>query len=264
MRNHEQPDSVERCRGLAGHRGRTAAPAGRSGTDRLGKLRQPGRDGCPGLRDDQQVRRGLPRPALLRRLRERRCRRTAGHRARQQAVRRRVRQRPAALRSPGQHGRVLRLPGAGRHAAGHGPVPRRPPHPRHAPEFLGQAVQGGPLRSPPGRSAHRLRPGRPAGPRTQAQTDRGRGQRLSPDDRFQRLRRGLLGATMPADGGHGPHRRPGGGRAASQSGALVGLRHLDHPQDPARSARRLCADCATRSGPRRSTRRYFPACKAGR
>ena len=42
-------------------------------------------------------------------------------RAGQGAVRRRARQRAAALRQPGQHGGLLRRPRARRHAAGHGP-----------------------------------------------------------------------------------------------------------------------------------------------
>ena len=61
----------------------------------------------PGLGTDQQVRRGLPRPPLLRRLRARRRHRAAGHRPRQGPVRRRVRQRAAALRRAGQRRRAV-------------------------------------------------------------------------------------------------------------------------------------------------------------
>ena len=71
---------------------------------RLGELRQPRRARGDGLGDDEQVRRGLPGQAVLRRLRVRRRRRVARHRARQGAVRRRARQRAAALGRPGQHG----------------------------------------------------------------------------------------------------------------------------------------------------------------
>ena len=53
---------------------------------------------------------GYPGQPLLRRLRVRRRGRAAGHRARQGAVRRRARQRPAAQRHLGQHGGLLRLP----------------------------------------------------------------------------------------------------------------------------------------------------------
>ena len=61
-----------------------------------------------------------------------RRRRGARHRAGQGAVRRRARQRPAALRRQRQH---VRLPGAaraGRHRARAQPRPRRSPHPRLA------------------------------------------------------------------------------------------------------------------------------------
>ena len=60
---------------------------------------------------------GYPGPALLRRLRGRRRRRGARHRAGQGAVRRRARQRPAALGRAGQHGRVLHAAQARRHGA---------------------------------------------------------------------------------------------------------------------------------------------------
>ena len=57
---------------------------------------------CRRLGADQQVRRGLPGQALLRRLRGGGRRRAAGDRPRQGAVRRRARQRPAARRRPGE------------------------------------------------------------------------------------------------------------------------------------------------------------------
>ena len=70
-----------------------------------------------GLGADQQVRRGLPGQALLRRLRGRRRRRAARDRPRQGAVRRRARQRPAARRRAGQQRRLPRAARAGRHAS---------------------------------------------------------------------------------------------------------------------------------------------------
>ncbi len=88
-------------------RPRAAPPEHRPRADRVGELRQPGGAGGGRLGDDQQVRRGLPGQALLRRLRVRRRRRVAGDRARQAAVRRRARQRAAALGRAGQHGGVL-------------------------------------------------------------------------------------------------------------------------------------------------------------
>ena len=61
-----------------------------------------------GQRLHQQVRRRLSRQALLRRLRVHRHGREPGPRPRQEAVRRRARQRAAALRLAGQPGRVRR------------------------------------------------------------------------------------------------------------------------------------------------------------
>ena len=70
-----------------------------------------------GERAHQQVRRGLSRQALLRRLRGGRRGRDSGHRAGQGPLRRRARQRAAPLRLHGQPGRLLRRAGAGRHAS---------------------------------------------------------------------------------------------------------------------------------------------------
>ena len=108
-----------RPRGRRGHRPRARAPAAHAGDDRLGELRAPGRPRVPGRGADQQVRRGLPGQALLRRLRVRRRHRAARDRPREVAVRRRARQRPAARRRAGQHGRLPRAAAAGRHD--HGP-----------------------------------------------------------------------------------------------------------------------------------------------
>jgi len=106
---------------------------------------------------DQQVRRGLPRQAILRRLRGHGRDRAARHRARQAAVRRRARQRPAARRQPGQHGRLLRRLPAGRPGHGHGPRPGRPPDPRQPGELQRQALRDPLLRRRPGDRADRLR-----------------------------------------------------------------------------------------------------------
>ena len=114
-----------------------------------------------------------------------------------------------------------------------------------------------------GRRAHRLRPGRRPGPRTQAEADRGRRQRLSARDRLQPLRRDLPGSRGAVHGRHGPHRRPGGGRSAPQPGAVGRLRHLDDAQDAARPAQRL-RPVQEGLGGRRSTRRSSPACRAAR
>ena len=82
--------------------------------DRLGELRAAGDPRLPGVGAHQQVRRGLPRQALLRRLRVRRRGREAGDRAREGAVRRRARERPAAR---GRARQRRRVPGAARRPA---------------------------------------------------------------------------------------------------------------------------------------------------
>ena len=87
---------------------RARAPAADAGDDRLGELRPAGGARVPGQRADEQVRRGLSGPALLRRLRVRRHRRAARDRPRQGAVRGRARERPAARRRAGQHRRLPR------------------------------------------------------------------------------------------------------------------------------------------------------------
>ena len=64
----------------------------------------------------------------------------AGHRAREGAVRRRARQRAAALGRAGEHGRLLHAAQAGRHRARHEPRARRPPDARPPAELLRQAA----------------------------------------------------------------------------------------------------------------------------
>ena len=93
-----------RGRGRRPQRNRPRGPAARA--DRLRELRLRSGAGGAGHGPHQQVRRGLPGQALLRRLRGRGRGGEPGHRARQAALRRRPRQRPAALRGPGQHRRL--------------------------------------------------------------------------------------------------------------------------------------------------------------
>jgi hypothetical protein len=82
---------------LGRHPARDRTPVFRPRADRLGELRQRGRARSRRLGDDQQVRRRLPGQAVLRRLRVRGRGRIAGHRSREGALRRRARQRAAAL-----------------------------------------------------------------------------------------------------------------------------------------------------------------------
>ena len=73
---------------------------------------------------------GYPGQALLRRLRIRRRGRNARHRAREAALRRRVRERAAALGLAGEPGGVHGDAEAGRHDPRHVARARRPPHAR--------------------------------------------------------------------------------------------------------------------------------------
>ena len=158
--------------------------------DRLGELHVAGRAGRLGLGADQQVRRGLPRPAVLRRQPDHRRGRGPGPRPGHGAVRRRPRQRAAARRGQRQPGRVPGAARAGRDRARHAPRPRRPPDPRiaglHRLEVLALRL----LRRHPAvvgrgraRRGHRLRPGGPPGQDREAGADRGRLDGLRADHR---------------------------------------------------------------------------------
>ncbi len=164
------PSFAHRCPGrpgaLGGHRRREPAPGRPHRADRVGELREPGGDGGAGLAAHEQVRRGLSGQALLRRLRARRCRRAAGDRPGEEALRRRLRQRPAAFGSAGQPGGLPRRAEAGRHDPRHEPAARRTPDARLAGQHQRQVVQRRPLRPPPGDRAHRLRRRRAAGARS--------------------------------------------------------------------------------------------------
>ena len=95
--------------------GEERAPAARRRADPVGELHLPRGAGRPRLGAHQQVRRGLPRPALLRRPGVHRRRREPGPRARQQALPLRARQRAAALGLAHEPGRLPRLHEARRH-----------------------------------------------------------------------------------------------------------------------------------------------------
>ena len=140
--NRQSPiPTTRRSRGLVRH-GRRATPADRwPGDDRLGELHQPGGHAGRRQRADQQVRRGLSRPALLRRLRVRRRRRSGSPSTGRSSCS--APSTPTSSRTPGRRPtwRSISRPRAGRHGPGDGPGPRRPPDARHEAELLGQAVQ---------------------------------------------------------------------------------------------------------------------------
>ena len=242
----------EQLRDRVGRRSRGGAPPRRGAqpaaddpaADRLGELHVTRGARRHGLGADEQVRRGLPRPALLRgQPRHRRgggARPRSGHRP----VRRRPRQRAAARRGQRQ---PRRLPGAartGRDRPRHAARPRRPPDPRvarlHRLEVLAlrvlrrHAAVGG--RVEPGRG-HRLRPGGPPRQDREAGSHRGGLDGLRPGDRppalpgDRRLGRRALHVRRRPPGR--PHRR----RRPPEPGRRGRRRHAHHPQDAARPAR---------------------------
>ena len=111
--------------------------------DRQREHRLAGGARSAGLGTDQQIRRRLSRPPLLRRLRFCRCRRAAGDRARQAAVRLRLRQCAAACRGAGQPGGVSRAAVARRRHPRPVARGRRPFDARRAAEPVGQVVPRG-------------------------------------------------------------------------------------------------------------------------
>ena len=134
-------------------------PGGEHRADRLRELREPTGTGGPGFGDDQQIRGRLSRQALLRWLRIRGCGRAARHRARQETVRRGLRQCAAPFRFPGQCRGVLRAAESRRHHPRHEPGPRRPSYPRRQGQPLRQVLQRGAVRHRYRHRPHRLRPG---------------------------------------------------------------------------------------------------------
>ena len=222
-----------------------------------------GGDGGPGLVADQQVRRGPARQALLRRLRVRRRGRAARPGARAGPVPgRRARQRPAALRRAGQHGRVLLRAPARRPGPGHEPGPRRPPDARHrrstspasCTRSTPTASRGRPSASTTTRSS--------AGARGPPEADRRRRVRLPADHRLRADGRDRPRGRRAAVRGHGAHRRARRGGRPSEPVPARRPRHDDHPQDAARpprrpdlQPRRAARRASTRPTSRRSRRR---------
>ena len=110
-------------RGAAAERGPRA--------DRLGELRLARGEGSSGLRPHEQVRRGLSRQALLRRLRVRRQGRDARHRARSRSSS--APSTPTSSPTPGRRPTwpcTSTRPEARRHDPRHGPLARRAPDAR--------------------------------------------------------------------------------------------------------------------------------------
>ena len=226
-----------RSRALERHAVRRPAPGRGHRAHRLRELRQPRGARRAGQRAHQQVRRGLSGQALLRRLRVRRRGRVARHRAREEALRRRVRERAAALGLAGQPGGVLRDAQARRHDPRHVARARRPPHARRVGEPLRQALPLGRLR-PQREGRDRLRPGARARRGVQPAHDRRRRLGLRAEDRLAEIPRDRRRGRRAADGGHGALRGP------RRRGRLSHRRWASPTSSPAPRTRRCAARAA--------------------
>ena len=179
----------DRSRDRRSHPRRDSSPEHGPRAHRLGELRQSRRARSNGLGDDEQVRRGLSRQALLRRVRVRGRRRVAGHRTGKGAVRRRACQRAAALRRPGQHVGLLRGVEAGRHRARDEPGPRWTSDARTSAQLFRKALH----RSSPTASVRRTNVSTTTNWQTRraapAEADHRRRQRVSARHRLRTHRR---------------------------------------------------------------------------
>ena len=227
-----------RSRGRQGDPARDGAPVAEPRADRVRELRLRGRARGRRLRHDEQVRRGLPGPPLLRRVRERGHGGGAGRPARQGALRRRARERPAALGVPGQHGRLLHGALARRHDRRAESRARRPPDHGQPRELLREALPDRAVRGPSRGRADRSRAGARPLPGASPEAARRRRLCLPEGDRLQALPRDRRRVRVPPDD---RHRAPGGagrGGAPPEPDPVRRLRHLDHPQDAPGPARR--------------------------
>ena len=212
---------------------------------------------------DEQVRRRLSRPALLRRLRVRRRRRDARDRARAPSPLRRARgQRPAQFGFAGEPGGADGDGQAGRHAARDVARDGRAPDARLAGQPVGQVVQRRLVRAGR-RRGHRLRRDGAARAPAQAAHHHRRRVRLFAAHRLGTVRQGGPRHRRDLHGRHGPLRRARRRRRLSEPDRPCRRHHLHDAQEPARTARRTHPDERPTTR-RRSTRRSSRACRAGR
>ena len=190
---------------------------------------------------DQQVRRGLPRQAVLRRVRGRRRDRGACALARKGAVRGGARERAAACRRAGKHGGVLRGPEPRRPRPRPVARPRRPPDARAEGQLLREALRVPPLRRLARDDAGRLRRGARARQGGAAEADRVRRLCVPAHGRGRQVPRDRRRGRCAPDVRHGALLRSRRGRDPPEPGAAQRLRHVDEPQDACRAARRLRA-----------------------
>ena len=210
---------------------------------------------------DEQVRRGLPGQALLRRLRGRRRDRAARDRPREGALRRGARERPAACRLADEHGGVRGGAAARRHDPLAAARPRRPPDARAQGQLQRAPLHDRRLRRLARDDDGRLRRGAAPGERGAAEADRLRRLRVSAHRRDRQVprdrRRGRRAPALRHGALRGARRR----RPASEPRRALRLRHVDDAQDARRPARRLhplprgaCAGGRPRSLPRHAGR----------
>ena len=188
----------------------------------------------PGQRAHEQIRRGLSRQALLRRLREHRRDRAARDRPREGAVRGRARERPAARRRDGQRGRLPRAAAAGRPPHGALAAARRPPHARHEDQRVRAALRDRAVRGLAGGLSDRHGRGRAARQGAAAEDDPRRLVGLLALPRLRALPGDRRRGRRAADGRHGALRRPGGRRGAPEPRPLRRRGHDDRAQDSRR------------------------------
>ncbi|CAA9304887.1 MAG: Serine hydroxymethyltransferase, partial [uncultured Gemmatimonadaceae bacterium] len=225
-----------RPRDRAAGRARDASAERGARAHRERELRLAGGARGDGLAAHEQVRGGAAGEAVLRGLRGGGPGRADRDRPREGALRRRARERAAALGRLGQRRRVPGVPQAGRPVPRHGPVERRAPHARLGGELLGAHLQGQLVRRHR-RGADRLRGHGAQGARAPAEDDHRRLQRLLARDRLRALRGGGQGGGRALPRRHGALRRPRGGGRLPVAGAARRRGHHHHAQDAARPAR---------------------------
>ena len=255
-----------RSRRLGRHHRREPAAGRAHRAHRLGELREPGGAGGAGLAAHQQVRRGLSRQALLRRLRVRRRRRAArASTARRSSstptsptcsrirVRRRTRRCTSAMLKPGDTILGMSL------------AARRPPDARLAGQHLAASCStSSPTASIARRSSSTTTRRERLAHEHKPKLDRRRRVGLLARHRLEALPRTSptsVGALLMVDMAHyaGLDRR----RPLSVARGHRRLRHQHHAQDAARPARRRDPR-AGRAREDDQLRRSSRACRAGR
>ena len=249
-------------RPVAGDHRRESPPGRAHRADRLGELREPRGHGGAGDPAHQQVCRGLPWQALLRRLRVCRHRRTARRRPRAKALPCGGRECPAAFGRAGQPGGLFRGAFARRHDPRHEPAAWRAPDARLAGQPVGQVVQGRCLWARAGNRADRLRGGRAPRARAQAQAHHRRRIGLFARDRMEAVSRDRRRDRGAVHGRHGALRGTDRGRGLSDPRRHRRFRNEHDAQDAARSPWRVHPDEG--GARRRSTRRCSRGCRAAR